>query len=142
MSKKEHGTDTEMELRNALIYLVEQGKSISVRAVEKHAGKGNGLISKKYPDLLTEIQQAKVTRANNDAEQSELQLNKIKKLRKQLRDEREQHKKTKEQRNNFKHSIEMLATQVAELTLELHRLKSDESKVGSQAVSQLFSNDV
>lgn len=34
--------------------------------------------------------------------------------------------------------MEILATQVAELTLELHRLKSDEFKVGSVAISQFF----
>lgn len=134
--------NTETKLRSALKELIDSNKKVSTRAVEKFAGKGNGLISKNYPELLQEIEIAKATQTKSKNNLLTTDAEKLRKIRKKLKDEQLSHSETKSDYEKSKRDILLLTTQVAELTAQLHKLKSDEKSVGENNINRLFMDKI
>ncbi|ALO41813.1 hypothetical protein [Pseudoalteromonas phenolica] len=117
--------DVKTKLLNAFDVLKKEGKKISPFAVEKRAGVANGSLknhSAIREMVLTEKEQyhpnpKQKKKAKSDTGQTQVD-------KKKHEDLKDRNKRLKEENDQFKREMKVMATSVAQLTWELHRHKT------------------
>lgn len=117
--------DVKTKLLNAFDVLKKEGKKISPFAVEKRAGVANG--SLKNHSAIREMVLTEKERYHSKPKQKkkaksgtgQTQVDK-----KKYEDLKDRNKRLKEENDQFKREMKVMATSVAQLTWELHRHKT------------------
>jgi predicted RNase H-like nuclease (RuvC/YqgF family) len=117
--------DVRTKLLNAFEALKKEGKKISPFAVEQRAGVGNGSC-KNHPAILDMVMAEKARYHPNPevAKQSKAGA-RIKQVdKKKLDEHKERNKRLRNENDQLKQELKVMATSVAQLTWELHRHKA------------------
>jgi len=115
--------DVRTKLLNAFEALKKEGKKISPFAVEKRAGVGNGSC-KNHPAILDMVMTEK-ERYHPNPELAKKPTAGKKQIDKKKQDElKERNKRLKNENDQLKQELSVMATSVAQLTWELHRHKT------------------